>query len=85
MSLTRRTLLSLPVAIPLLNLAARPAAGDESDHVVAVAVDPLPDNGSDDRIESWAVAASREQSDPHSRNATWRRPTIGFHRGWTGS
>jgi CubicO group peptidase (beta-lactamase class C family) len=29
MSLTRRTLLSLPVAIPLLNLAARTAAGDD--------------------------------------------------------
>jgi CubicO group peptidase (beta-lactamase class C family) len=29
MTLTRRTLLSLPVAIPLLNLAARTAVGDE--------------------------------------------------------
>jgi CubicO group peptidase (beta-lactamase class C family) len=29
MSLTRRTLLSLPVAIPLLNLAARTAVGDD--------------------------------------------------------
>ncbi len=29
MTLTRRTLLSLPVAVPLLNLAARTAAGDE--------------------------------------------------------
>src|SRR6202167_6382008 len=29
MSLTRRTLLSLPVAVPLLNLAARTAVGDD--------------------------------------------------------
>ena len=29
MSLTRRTLLSLPVAVPLLNLAARAAGGDD--------------------------------------------------------
>ena len=29
MSLTRRALLSLPVAIPLLNLAARTAVGDD--------------------------------------------------------
>jgi CubicO group peptidase (beta-lactamase class C family) len=29
MTLTRRTLLSLPVAVPLLNLAARTAAGDD--------------------------------------------------------
>ena len=29
MTLTRRTLLALPVAVPLLNLAARAALGDD--------------------------------------------------------